>query len=291
MSFRLYSFVTSRIKRAMSRRTPDHVILSIGNCIFLSLIIIHLAAIACFAEEYDTFLEPNQIVDISSPFRGRINAIHVHKGDRVKAGQLLAELDTQVLEANLASANIAASFHGRIDSAKALVAMRQNRYIMLQELERSGNARPQEMKKAETDLAMAEAQLKSALDDRTLKRHETDIISAQIEEKKLRSPIEGVVTKIHKQAAELIGGNDQQGFITIVQLDPLKAIFHLPPEVANHMNAGNEITITAGDLSVPGSIDFISPVINAQSGTIEVSITIPNSDNNLTSGSRCTIQI
>jgi RND family efflux transporter MFP subunit len=259
------------------------------TCFLLSQFLILLSAAYCWAETYDTFLEPNQIVDISSPFRGRISAIHVRNGDQVAVGQLLAELDTHVLEANLASAEVAASFRGRIDAARALATMRKDRYAMLQELEKSGNARPEEMKRAKTDLAMAQAQLQSTQDDKKLRKLEADIIRAQIDEKKLRSPIDGIVVKIHKQQAELIGGNDQQAFMTIVQLDPLKAIFHLPQDVLGDMQVGEQISIDAGNKTVIGKIDFISPVINAQSGTIEVSIIIPNSNKSLTSGSRCTL--
>lgn len=271
------------------RLPTQHNITCRINCFLLCQFMLLLSAVICYAETYDTFLEPNQIVDISSPFRGRISSIHVENGDQVDAGQLLAELDTRVLKANLASAMVAASFHGRIDAAKALVTMRKNRYVMLQGLEESGNARPEEMKRAETDLAMAQAQLQSALDDQKLKKVETDIIRAQIEEKKLRSPIKGVVVKIHKQPAELIGGIDQQPFMTIVQLDPLKAVFHLPPDVAGRMQPGEQIDMDTGNEPVIGKIDYISPVINAQSGTVEVSIIIPNSDGTLTSGSRCTL--
>ncbi len=273
----------------MFRSLSEHGLIIRINCLLLSQFLILLSAAYCWAETYDTFLEPNQIVDISSPFRGRISSIHVRNGDQVTAGQLLAELDTHVLEANLASAEVAASFRGRVDAARALATMRKNRYTMLQELEKSGNARPEEIKRAETDLAMAQAQLQSALDDKKLKKLEADIIRAQIDEKKLRSPIDGIVVEVHKQQAELIGGSDQQTFITIVQLDPLKAVFHLPQDVMGEIQAGEQITINAGNKPVTGSIDFISPVINAQSGTIEISIIIPNSDEGLISGSRCTL--
>ena len=289
MSCRLFSFASNRSPWAMFRFHSEHGLSCRINCFLLSQFLILLSAAYCWAETYDTFLEPNQIVDISSPFRGRISSIDVRNGDQVTAGQLLAQLDTHVLEANLASAEVAASFRGRIDAARALATMRKNRYIMLQELEKSGNARPEEMKRADTDLAMAQAQLQSALDDNRLKKLEADIIRAQIDEKKLRSPIDGIVVKIHKQQAELIGGNDQQGFMTIVQLDPLKAVFHLPQDVTAEMHPGEQINIAASNRSVTGKIDFISPVINAQSGTIEVSIIIPNSDHSLTSGSRCTL--
>ena len=81
----------------------------------------------------------------------------------------------------------------------------------------------------------------------------------KIEEKKLRSPIKGVVVKIHKQPAELIGGIDQQPFMTIVQLDPLKAVFHLPPDVAGRMQPGEQIDMDTGNEPVIGKIDYISP--------------------------------
>lgn len=289
MSCRLYSFAINKRPWAMFRFLSEHGLTYRFNCLLLSQLLILLSAAYCWAETYDTFLEPNQIVDISSPFRGRISSIHVRNGDQVTAGQLLAELDTHVLEANFVSAEVAASFRGRIDAARALATMRKNRYTMLQELEKSGNARPEEMTRAETDLAMAQAQLQSALDDKKLKKLEADIIRAQIDEKKLRSPIDGIVVKIHKQQAELIGGSDQQAFITIVQLDPLKAVFHLPQDVMEELHPGEQIKIDVGNKPVTGNIDFISPVINAQSGTIEVSIIISNSDHSLTSGSRCTL--
>ena len=240
------------------------------------------------SQTFDTFLEPSQIVDISSPFRNRITAIHVGIGDRVKAGQLLAELDSQVLRATLESAETAVSFQGRIDSAKALVSMQQDRHNMLKELEKSGNARPQELVKAHTDLVMARAQLQTALDDRTLKQLEASIIRAQIEERKLRSPVDGVVVKISKQQAELIGGGDGEEFMTIVQLDPLLAVFHVPPETARGLEEKTGIPLESGGTTVTGIIDFISPVINAQSGTVEIRVTIANPDNSLMSGSRCT---
>lgn len=257
----------------------------LSNCVLLVI----LWTVPALAQSYDAFLEPNQIVDISSPFRDRIALIHVQEGDTVIAGQLLAELDSTVLKAKRASASGAASFHGRIDSAKALVAMQENRYAMLQDLEKSGNARPQEMIKAKTDLVMAQAQLQSARDDQKLKELERDIILAQIEERKLRSPVDGVVVKIHKQQAELIGGNDGQGFMTIVQLDPLQALFHVSPEVAETLRTGKAIPLDIGGTSFNGEIDFISPIINAQSGTVEVRIRIANSKDRLTSGTRCTL--
>jgi len=283
--YRLHRFVCSRLLPSMSRIFPGHgSFLPVGICLFFLLVV---ATVPSLAQSYDAFLEPNRIVDISSPIRGRISMIHVREGDKVVAGQLLAELDTQVLQAQLASAMEAASFHGRVDSARAMVTMRKNRYTMLQKLEKSGNARPQELTRARTDLTVARAELLSAKDGRKLKKLEADIIRARIEENKLRSPVDGIVVKIYKEQAELIGGVDQKGFITVVQPDPLKALFHLPPNVTKNLSVGDEIFTEIDSISVNAVVDFISPVINAQSGTVEVRMVIDNRENQFLSGKRC----
>jgi RND family efflux transporter MFP subunit len=240
-------------------------------------------------ETCDAFLEPNKVVDISSPFRDRISGIHIREGDRVKKGQLLAELDSRVLEAKLVSAKEVASFHGLIDSAKARVSMQKNRFIMLQRLAETGNARPQEMIKAKTDLSMAEARLRSVLEESRLKKLEVRIIQAMIEEKKLHSPVDGVIVKVYKQEAELAGGGDQQNLVSIAQLNPLRARFHLVPVHVRRLKRGMAVRVTVDSEQVTGEIDSISPIINPQSGTQEVCVIIPNGDNRLLSGALATL--
>jgi len=285
MNYLLLKLVSSKLFSTMFRNYPKHGVSFLVFACLLSLFF--LSAIPCLAQTYDAFLEPNRIVDISSPYRGRISDIHVREGALVKAGQLLAELDTEVLKAQLASAGEAARFHGRVDSAKAMVSMRKDRYAMLKELEKSGNARPQEMTRGRTDLIIARAELLAAKETQKLKNLEADIIRARIEENKLRSPVDGVVTKIYKEEAELIGGTEQQGFITVVQLDPLQAQFHLPPDIAAGLTVGNELIVEVDANPVNAEVDFISPIINAQSGTIEVRLTIENKEHRLASGRRC----
>lgn len=243
------------------------------------------------AETVDAFLEPYRTVEISSPFRDRLDAVHVKDGETVKAGQLLAELGTRVLLAQRAQANEASTFHGAIDSAQALIKMRANRLAMLQDLDKSGNARPQEMITAQTELSMARSQLQTAIEEQQLKKLELAVIEAQLEEKKLRSPFDGVVVKVNRQVSELVGGADQQPLMTLVQLDPLKAVFHLPQAVAYPMAKSKTVTLEEGDTPIAGEVEYISPVINAQSGTVEVRIRIPNPQHKLISGGRCSLAV
>lgn len=242
-------------------------------------------------ESSDAFLEPNRVVNIASPFRDRISIIHVREGDRVKKGELLVELDFRVLKTKLALAEEVASFHGLIDSARARVSMEKNRFIMLQRLAETGNARPQEMIKAKTDLSMAEARLKSAREERRMKKLEVEIIRVMIEEKKLRSPVDGVVVKVYKQEAELAGGGNQQSLVSIAQLHPLIARFHLVPRQAQQLKKRAIVIVTVDSMQMEGEVDSVSPIVNPQSGTMEVCVTIPNGDNRLFSGTLATLHL
>lgn len=253
--------------------------------------LIFLLCPPAFGETYDTFLEPYRTAEISSPFRDRLDEVYVKEGQKVAAGDPLADLGTRVLLAQRALAKEAAGFRGSIDSARALVKMRTNRLSVLQELEKSGNTKPQEMLAAQTELDVAQAQLQAATEAQLLKKFELTVIEAQLEEKKLRSPFGGVVVKVNRQKAELVGGTDQQPLMTIAQLDPLKALFHLPQPLTTAMVVGKTLTLEGGGAPITGEVEYISPVINAQSGTVEVRVRVPNSQQQLISGSRCSLNI
>jgi len=239
----------------------------------------------------ETFLEPARMVDISTPYRDRIVRIAVRENDNVTRNTLLAELETGVLKNRLQQAKQSADFHGDIDAARALVQLRKNRVQLLRRLNKTGNVRPQELDTARTELNMARAELQSVLERQQLKKLEIKIIEAQIHEKQLISPIDGVIIKINKQEAELLGGTDPEPLLTIAQLDPLHAIFHICPPLIRNLEEQQEVSLKVNGKKVTGSVDLISPVIDAKSGTITVRIVLPNKEHHLRSGSRCILTL
>ena len=243
------------------------------------------------AAQFETFLEPNKIIDLSSSFRDRLNKLLVDEGETVQAGQILAELNTNVLKAQLARAQQASSFHAEVDGAANMVKMRKNRLALLEELEKSGNTRPQELTMARTELAMAVAELQGAREARQLRKLEANIVETQLAEKIMTSPVDGVVLKIYKQEAELVGGGDSQPLMTLVQLDPLLAVFHLPPAMALQVKRGQEFSIQVNQQNIPATVVLIAPIINAQSGTVEIQLEVPNPESTLIAGSLGTLTL
>jgi len=246
----------------------------------------------CWGQSYEGFLEPNHRVNLTSPFRGILGKLYVHEGDRVKPGILVAEIDSRVLQAELKTAKKVMTFHGKIDSARALLDLRQKRLQSLEALMKSGNARNREVERARTDVAMARSGLQVALEENQVNHLEYEKILARIEERKIRSPIDGLVVRIYRQRAELIGGLQKDPLMTIVQLDPLKAVFHLPPAEATIFNAGKHVLLKLPDhqARLAGVVEFVSPVIEPDSGTVRVNVRVPNQDGRIQAGARCVLE-
>ena len=251
------------------------------------LLLLGLSPMPVFAEEVQGFLEPWSKVDAAAAEPGIITAIHVKEGDRVEAGQLLVEQDVRVLEASLAIAKARAESKGAYESARSILRMREKRFAKLQALKKSGHARDEELETSRSELAIARANLLTAREEQLIHQLEVERINAQIERRRLRSPFEGVVTRILKEEAEVSGGTNDQ-IITLAQLDPLKLVLHVSAPLALKMKVKDEVPlrVAGSGEKLTGVVDTVSPVIDADSGTVRVTISLDNKKNLVRSGMR-----
>ncbi len=249
-------------------------------------VILLLSCFPCLLPAAETFLEPNQYIDIRSPFQVTVQSVHVEEGQLVNEGDLLVDLDSRILQAKEQQLEKIASFHGVLDSARAMVKMQKDRLAMVEKLSKSGNARRKELEKVKTDLAISRAKLLEAEEGRKRMLLELDIVKAQVEERRLKSPVAGVVLKIHKQPSEMTSPTDPEPVISLVQLDPLLAVFHLPVQEAQAIHKDDTVILSMTGETISANVDFISPVIEAQSGTVRVRFKVANSEGLLFSGSR-----
>ncbi len=80
--------------------------------------------------------------------------------------------------------------------------------------------------------------------------------------------------------------------MTVVQVDRLLANFTLLGSQSQHFALGGEIDVTIeGGGRAVGKVEFISPVVNAESGTVLVKVLVDNAELRFRSGQRCRIQI
>jgi RND family efflux transporter MFP subunit len=244
------------------------------------------------ADSIEGFTEPVQTIDVAASELGIIAAMKVTEGQHVKAGELLAELDIDVLQSTLEVAQAKAAALGAIEGARAERDFKQKRLLELDKLMVKGHATSGELARAEADLAVAEARLKVAQEEAAMAELECRRIQAQIERRRIRSPITGLVTGVHREVGEAFLANDPR-IVTLVNLSKLRVRFQMLPQQAVEFSEKDRLTLQLPDIekSVNGVVELISPVMDAKSGTLEVSVLIDNEELKLRSGARCTVNV
>ena len=250
------------------------------------IVVITACCTNVFGQDVKAFTEPYRSIEIAAPETGILSQVIVKEGDQIKAGGLLANLNEEVLAASLAVAKETTESGGAIKSARAELQMQQERFGKLQGLFDRRHASQIELDRARTQLEIAEAKVESVEDDLRVKKLEMRRIEAQLEQRRLRTPIDGVVTEIFKDEGEFVSPADPK-VMTVVQLNPLRVIFSVPQEEISRLQVDDTVSVEINGEEVDRTVEFVSPTADAQSGTSRVKIQIDNEDLSLASGQAC----
>lgn len=258
----------------------------------LSLYLIFAPGVAS-GETVEGFAEPFKTIEVVGAVEpGLIVSIGVKEGEVVEPGKVLASLENGVLEASLRIAHRRSQMRGRLEAALAELRMRGDRAEKLRQLRAQGHASAAELERAETDRAVAQAQVMLAEEEIELAALECQRIQAQIEQRIFRSPIQGVVAKIHREEGESLLINDP-ALMTLVQLDPLRVTFPVSSRSAGELKPGAKFPIEVPEIeaTMTGTIERVSPVMDAKSGTVEIHFLVDNLDRGMRSGMRCLLRV
>jgi RND family efflux transporter MFP subunit len=251
-----------------------------------------LAAPPVRAETVEGFTEPYREVHLAAAEPGVITQINVAEGETVDQGKVLAVLDLEVLDASLDVARSRAQARGRLDAALAELRLRENRLEKLRGLHERGHSTAGELDKAEADAAVARAGVQAAQEEREICRLECKRIEAQIERRKIRSPMAAVVARVHKEVGEGILANDP-AVVTLIRLDSLRIRFPVPGPQAGGASVGQAVRLHFPETGqkAQGRVEAVAPVTDAKSGTVEVTVVLENPDRLFRSGMRCILAL
>lgn len=255
-----------------------------------SFIALLLCATTATAIELDGFTEPSTTIIVASSETGLVAEALVEEGESVREGQPLARLNSDVHQALLRVAEHNMRSEGRIQAAIAEVGLRSRRLEKLEALRTDGHARQEEVDRARSELDVARANLTAAQEDQISRRLEFEKVQVQVRQRTVFSPIDGVVTAMHREVGEFVAPNHPD-LLTVVKLDPLMANFTVMSHEAKRLQLDQRISVVFPNSGQEneGVVDFVAPVTDAESGTVRVKIRIPNPDNQLRSGERCNV--
>ena len=239
------------------------------------------------SNEYESFTEPLRQIELAAPEVGVMADILVQEGTLVKAGQVVARLDDQVYQNAMLVAKAASEAQGSLEASKRQLENAQYELEGYRNLRKQHNATDREVQRAETSFGIAQANVQVIEDEARVRAHELQRAEAQLDRRKIRSPINGVVVEIRKDLGEFVSPSDPV-IMTIVDLTQLRAIFSFPMAKAKQLRNGQSIEISFSKRPASiGVVEFISPMTKPQTATCDVKVRIDNTKGALACGELC----
>ena len=242
--------------------------------------------LCCSASDLiEVFTEPYRSIDLAAAEQGILDNIVVEQGAVVTAGDTVATLNREVLLASLEIAKMRAGMEAAMRRANADVRQKQRRYLKIHSLHTNGHASEEELDSAKALLEIAQADLLDAEEKQKLAQLQVAEIEAQLQQRRIQSPVTGQVVKLHKDTGEYVASIEPV-VATIVQLDKLRVKFYVATSEAYDIQRGDTLPIVFRDTNqrTVGVVEFVSPTTDADSSTVRVEVAIDNRAGNFRSG-------
>lgn len=245
---------------------------------------------AASAKSFECLIQPNQVVEIRSPTEGLIEKVYVQRGNSVKAGEPLVQLESRAERSAVAVAKFRAHMRGGIAAARERVAYAEKKLQRQTELQKKHFVAAQALDDAQAELKVAQSELEGALENQELAlleyRHAEDLLALRT----LRSPFTGVVTARSQDPGDLAqAGSDSTPILKLAQIDPLRVEVVLPVQYYGELRRGMTGIVSPVGVGgkYRGTIKVIDRVFDAASGTFGVRLEVPNAHGNVPAGIRC----
>lgn len=216
-----------------------------------------------------------KLADVSAKEALRVKDVLVEEGDLVRPGQVLVQLDTVTLDAQLAEANAnVAAAKGRLAGAEATITKVKSQIKLARiEADRSrklvaenaGSQREYDVRSAAVEtntaaLAEAVAQLETAKREITVAEANAATVQTRIDDATLKSPVLGRVLYRLAEPGEVLGAGGKA--LTLVNLEDVYMEIFLPAAEAAAVKVGAEGRLTVDfepGRSAIGYVSFVSP--------------------------------
>ena len=255
-----------------------------------SAIFLALMGSAAAQPSFDCVIDPSEVLKLGSPITGILAEVLVKRGDVVTRGQPVAVLESSVETATVQLNRFRAESTARIDAQTerlTLARARLDRNTQLFERKIVSQDKYEELR---AEARVAEQDLLREKQDRQLSQLELERSQALLDQRTIRSTIDGIVSEKKLSAGEFV---NQEGYIvTLARLNPLNVEVFLPVAYFDRLRVGMTATVTPTPPitnSYPARISVIDRVFDPASGTFGVRLSLPNPDNLLPGGQRCKV--
>jgi RND family efflux transporter MFP subunit len=267
----------------------------------VSVAVVHQDSVPRAVDVVGTLAAVDQVT-VSSEADGKVQKINADLGDRVRAGQVLIQLDDEkqryAYEQQQAALARALAQYGAPDPehlpdieqtpeakrSKADLALATQAYERASELFKRTLIPQQALDDArtavETKKATYDASLHGARNLRaSIQASEATmkLAARQLRDAEIRAPFDGYVEKRLVNMGELVKA--QMPVMAIVRLDPLKVIAEIPEKMAPWIADGRPVELRVDayrDRTFTGKVTRISPAVNTSTRAFPFEAIVPN---------------
>ncbi|WP_189987198.1 efflux RND transporter periplasmic adaptor subunit [Thalassobaculum fulvum] len=225
------------------------------------------AAVDTVVEDIRAFgtLVANESVVVSPEIPGRVARINFQEAERVEAGQVLVELDAEILKAELARAQSDLAL-ARANSERASTLARQGTGTL-----RARDEASAAYQAAQANLVLAEARLSKSV---------------------ITAPFAGVVGFRAISVGAYVSPGDR--IVELASIDPLKVEFRVSEVFLPHLKVGLPVRMTVdarpGE-SIDGEIVAVDPIVDVNGRAVRLRAHVRNPEGRLLPGMFARIRI
>jgi len=257
--------------------------------------------------------------DVSAEINGVLRSVNVEVGDKVEKGQILADIDSTLLQAELKKAVSAQEMaeikrlqwdnqlkiaQFEFESAEFQKKKIADQLAKKQELFSIGAITQSELDEVEIRYQKALAEYRKALEDlQALKtesdngrisseaalihaKAETEEVRARLDKCTIKAPMAGVVVAKKKWAGERVGPGDFV-IVTLIDIDRVYAESELNEKYLSAVKSGQKAAVAVdaypGEV-FQGKIDKIGPIVDRNSRTFMIKVELNNHNSILKPG-------
>ena len=249
------------------------------------------AASAWAAQPLGCLIEPDRIAEVGSPVIGVIEAINVERGDRVRRGQILATLRSDVERASVNVATVRAQAEADVRGAQANFEFMRDKQARAEGLVEKNFISRQALEQARTETSVAEQRLAQAREQQRILHRELDLARAQLDMRSIRAPFDGIVADRYAWPGERV---EEKPILRLAKVDPLRVEVVIPAAMFGTIRAGSILNVTP-ELSSVGTLRakvvLVDTQLDAASNTFRARAELPNANSRLPSGLRCKAEL
>jgi RND family efflux transporter MFP subunit len=217
-------------------------------------------------------LTPELSATIRSEMSGAVLQTYAEAGQRVSAGQPLAQLDAAVLRDQQISAR------GAVTTAQSSYDIAQRELSRSSTLEKAGAIAERDLERARNALVAAQGQLSTA-------RAQLANVNKQLDKASVQAPFSGVVAQRQVNAGDVVSPG--AALFTVVDPGSMQLEASVPADALTQVRVGMPVSFTVNGYpgrTFSGRIARVNPTADPVTRQVKIVASIPNAGNTLVGG-------